>query len=180
MPAESGSRVRRPERPDWSSREPAERKKLEHKWDMLLRYGMELRPCMLGPAAAFSPDLAPLNPDRSGWPTIDPAKTGKNSGTVAFRLGMSCAGWIEQPTAQEFHEAVHAEEPDERQQTIVYTWGLESTDIELIHAFAEQAYSWRTLVTALQKAGFDVYPRIKLINDFATTGEMDGVLIWED
>ena len=92
---------------------------------------------------------------------------------------MSCAGWNEQPTAEEFHEAVHAKAPTERQQTIVYTWGLEATPFELIHAWAERAYSWRALVTALQKAGFDVYPRIRLINDFARTGKINGVQIWE-
>ena len=143
------------------------------------RYGMELRPCVLGPHAAFSPELAPLNPGYWFWPRIDAERTRSRSATVAFRLGLSCAGWIEQPSAEEFHAAVHAEEPTERQQVIVYTWGLEATGIELIRAWAERAYSWRTLVSALHKAGFDVYPQIRLINDFAQTGEIDGVQVWE-
>ena len=180
MSSDTKSTVRRPKRPDWSSLKPAKRKELNHRWDMLVRYGMEQRPCMLGPPAAFSAELAPLNPGHSFWPKVDPARTGKRSGTVAFRLGMSCAGWNQQPTTEEFHEAVHAQSPTERQQTLVYTWGLEATPFEIIHAWAEQAYSWRTLVTALEKAGFDIYPRIRLINDFATTGEIDGIRIWEE
>ena len=114
MSSDTKSTVRRPKRPDWSSLKAAKRKELNHRWDMLLRYGMEQRPCMLGPPAAFSAELAPLNPGHSFWPKVDRARTGKRSGTVAFRLGMSCAGWNQQPTTEEFHEAVHAQSPTER------------------------------------------------------------------
>ena len=140
---------------------------------------MELRPSVLGPPEAFSAQLAPLNPGHWFWPRIDPERTGRRSATVAFRLGLSCAGWNEQPTAEEFHAAVHAQRPTERQQAIVYAWGLEATEIELIRAWAEQAYSWRTLVSGLHKAGFDIYSQIRVINDFAQTGQMAGIQLWE-
>lgn len=158
---------------------PQARERLERRWRLLTRHGMELRPCVLGPPEAFSAQLAPLNPGHWFWPRIDPARTGRRSATVGFRLGLSCAGWNEQPSAEEFHAAVHAQRPTERQQAIVYAWGLEATEIELIRAWAEQAYSWRTLVSGLHKAGFDVYSQIRVINDFAQTGQMAGIRLWE-
>ena len=75
---------------------------------------------------------------------------------------------------------MHAENPSPRQQTIVYAWALESTETELVHAWAERAYSWRTLVTALHNADFDVYPRIRIINHYALVGETSGFEPWED
>ena len=34
---------------------------------------------------------------------------------------------------------------------------------------------WRTLVSGLHKAGFDVYSQIRVINDFGQTGQMAGI-----
>ena len=158
---------------------PELRRRLETQWERLKRYGMELRPCVLGPPEAFSDELAPLEPGYWFWPRIDPERTGRHSATVESRLSLSCAGWIEHPTPPEFHEAVHAADATARQQTIVYTWALESTAIELVHAWAERAYSWRTLVTALHKADFDVYPRIRIINRYALVGETGRFEPWE-
>ncbi len=159
---------------------PELRRRLEERWERLKRYGMELRPCALAPPEAFSDELAPLDPGYWFWPRIDPDRTGPRSATIEARLGLGCAGWIRQPTPAEFHEAVHAENPSPRQQTIVYAWALESTETELVHAWAERAYSWRTLVTALHNADFDVYPRIRIINHYALVGETSGFEPWED
>ena len=165
--------------PGWPSDctlSPDVRKRMEQGWRLLTRYGMELRPCRLLPPAAFSAELAPLNPGHWFWPRVDPKRTAEKSAAVGFRLGLSCAGWVEQPTTEEFYAAVHTQEPTARQKTIVYGWVLEATDIDLIRAWAERAYSWRTLVRALHKAGFDVYPRIKVLNELAETPpDIDGV-----
>ena len=145
---------------------------------LLERYGMEARPCVLGPPEAFSDNLAPLEPGWWFWPRIDSHRIASNSRTVESRLNQSCCGWIQPPTPREFYEAVHAEELSRRQQTLVYTWGLEALEIEIIHAWAERVYSWRVLVRALHKAHFDVYPRIRLINQYALIGEMNGSDLW--
>ena len=145
---------------------------------LLERYGGEARPCVLGPPEAFSDTPAPVNPGRWFWPGIDRERMGPNSRTVAGRLNQSCCGWPKAPTAPEFYRAVRAEEPTRRQRTLVYTWGLEADDIEVAHAWAEHAYTWRQLVRALHKAEFDVYTRIRAINQHAVTGRMNGIDLW--
>ena len=134
---------------------------------------------MLGPAEAFSDELAPRDPGHWYWPKIDPRRTRENSRAVEFRLGLSFAGSREQQSTRDFYEAVHAKEPSERQQAIVYAFVMQATERDLIRAWVEQAYSWRVMVCALHKAGFDVYQQIRIINEFAEVGEYGGVTLWE-
>lgn len=94
------------------------------------------------------------------------------------RLHASCAGWPQPPTAAEFYEAVRADAPNERQRIIVRAWALEATEIEMIRAWAEHAYTWRTLVRALHKSGFDQPQVIRTINDYAQVPEHDGIRTW--
>ena len=151
----------------------------ERRWEHLKRYDLDLRPCVLGPPEAFSDELAPLDPGLWYWPKIDPRRMRENSRAVEFRLGLSFAGSREQPSARDFYEAVHAREPSERQQAMVYAFVLQATEMDLIRAWTEQAYSWRVLVRALHKAGFDVQQQIRIINEFAEVGEYGGVTLWE-
>ena len=145
---------------------------------LLERYGGEARPCVLGPPEAFSDTPAPVHPGRWFWPRIEREQMGPNSRTVAGRLNQSCCGWPQAPTAPEFYRAVRAEQPTRRQCTLVYTWGLEADDVEVAHAWAEHAYTWRQLVRALHKAEFDVHTRIRAINQHAVIGRINGIDLW--
>lgn len=64
----------------------------------------------------------------------------------------NCCGWVEMPTAEELHAAIHAEDPDERQKVIIAMWWREATDDQLLDAWAEQAYTWRELAAAVHRA----------------------------
>ena len=155
------------------------REALEQEWQRLSRYHLDLRPAVLGPPEAFPDALAPLNPDLRYWPRVDPGRMREKSRAVALRIGLSFAGARRQPTTEEFYAAVHAEAPTEAQRCLVYAWVLQATEMDLIHAWVEQAYSWRQLVRALHHAEFDVYSQIRIINDFASRGECDGVRLWD-
>lgn len=145
---------------------------------LLERYGGEARPCVLGPPEAFSDTPAPVDPGWWFWPRIEPHQMGPKSRSVASRLNQSCCGWPKPPTALEFYEAVRAEEPTSRQRTVVYAFGLEADEVEVAQAWAEHAYTWRQLVRALHKAGFDVHTRIRAINQHAVVGHMNGINLW--
>ncbi len=82
-----------------------------------------------------------------------PDETGRHSRTVYFRLGRSCAGWgPRQPSTEEFYDAVRAERPTDRQAAILDTWASEAEPSEIIDAWAEGAYTFRELATALHRA----------------------------
>ena len=68
-------------------------------------------------------------------------------------IGGRCCGWVEPPTAEEMHAAIHAPDPDERQAAIIRAWWRESTDEQLKNAWAERAYTWRELAAAIRRAG---------------------------
>ena len=92
------------------------------------------------------------------------AACGRDAKAVHRRIMSSCAGWKERPTAAEFHDAVRANEPTDRQKVIIRMWGAEATLEDLVEAWAQQAYTFRQLVRALHLAEFTVGSRIRTIN----------------
>ena len=62
---------------------------------------------------------------------------------------------------------MRAEQPTERQASIIRMWGAEATVAELIEAWVQQAYTLRQLVAALRRANFACAPRIHKINRWA-------------
>ena len=107
----------------------------------------------LHPAEAFS-DEEPTDDEERRLALIDdPRQRGRHSATVALRIGSSCAGWKEQPTAAEFYEAVHRERPTSRDGCILRMWASEATWMQLVSAWAERAYTLRELVAALHRTG---------------------------
>ena len=84
-----------------------------------------------------------------------PENTGPRSATVRMRLGSSCAGWAEQPTSQEFYDAIRAETLTGRQKAILETWANEAQGFEVLHAWTEHAYTFRQLAAALKRAGIE-------------------------
>ena len=106
----------------------------------------------LAPPEAFGDDEAT---EEDFWylvPNADPARRREKSKTVARRLCCSCAGWRNPPGAEEFHAAVHAATRNSRQVSILYVWATEATWYEVLHAWAERAYTLRALARALHEA----------------------------
>ena len=85
-----------------------------------------------------------------------------------MRLGLSCAGWKNRPTSQEFYEAVRTQTQTQRQRLILETWATEARWFELIHAWAEDAYTLRELATALHRAGLARCKAARVLNGWAT------------
>ena len=136
-------------------------------------------PCVLAPPEAFSDVPAPRKWLDLLWPDHDPERTGPNSAAVESRLFSSCAGWPEPPTARELYEAIREPEPSRRQKNIVNMWATEATPREVFKAWAEHAYSWRQLVSALHRSEFPFPGRIRLLNRAAEVPECDGVPTWK-
>ena len=110
-------------------------------------------PTVLGPPEAFT-DMRGTADDRArfGLPT-PPEETGRASGAIARRITKSCAGWRRSPTAQEFFDALHADEPTERQAAIIGMWVREAPVEEVLLACAEEAYTLRELIAAIHRTG---------------------------
>lgn len=113
----------------------------------------DAEPEILAPADAFS-DRAAGESIRSRYLRgHDPRFVGPRSRTVLSRIGSSCAAWKQVPTPEEFYEAFHADEPDERQRSIISMWMQEATNDQIILAWAEGVYTMRDLARAIHKAG---------------------------
>ncbi len=94
----------------------------------------------------------------------DPALTGRNSDAVHWRIVNSCSGWKQRPTAGEFYDAIHAEDPTGRQKALISMWANEADWRELLQAWAQRAYTLQALVRALHRAGHDRCRHARLIN----------------
>lgn len=73
---------------------------------------------------------------------------------------------------------MRAEEPDGRQECIVGVLLVEASFHELMHAYAEQAFTWRQLVRAMHRADRARGRKARRINHFADVGEWNGQVIW--
>ena len=122
-------------------------------------------PATLMPAEAFSDEPASETAFRRLCAPDTPR--GRNAWAVHRRIMSSCAGWKQRPTAAEFYDAIRANEPTDRQQSILRMWGAEATLGDLVEAWAQQAYTFRQLVRALHRAEFTCGSRIRTINRWA-------------
>ena len=95
----------------------------------------------------FSRELAP--PD----PFFSVQDTAARDGAIKARIARSTAGWRVRPTPAEFHVALRAAHPTERQRAVVEMWAREAAPREMLLAWLQQAYDWRTLVAALHRHG---------------------------
>ena len=127
-----------------------------------------MEPCELLPPGAFPvvDDPPPNRELRRLWGAPD-AQTGEHSHAVTWRFFSSCAGWPRPPTAEEFYRALRADSPTPRQRGVIRTWLREATYSELLQGWIEEAYTWRELVTAAHRVGFDVYGTCRWLNGFA-------------
>ena len=136
------------------------------------------RPCLLGPPEVFPDEPAPAS-YFDDWTGHDPARMGRASTAVERRLASSCAGWPERPTAAEFHAAVHAERPDDRQRALLSTWAKEASYLDIVDAWGEHVYTIRELVAALHKVeGLYAFTRFRWLNRMALVPEADGIPLW--
>lgn len=94
-------------------------------------------------------------PDQLASPGLCPAANdaGRNARAVRVRIARSTAGWEARPTTEEFYEAIRETRPSDRQGAIVAMWALEAGPREMLAAWTQRAYSWRTLVEALHRHG---------------------------
>ena len=129
----------------------------------------DAEPTALAPAEAFSSRRGSTSLRARCGIRTEPGQTGPESAAVTRRIASSCAGWVRPPTGAEFYEAVRAENPTTRQAQIISMWLFEATSVEIMLAWAEEAYSFRELVTAIHKTGAagDYPERNRELNRFA-------------
>ena len=123
------------------------------------------RPASLLPPDAFSD--RPASEDSFRRLCAPGTPRGRHAPAVRLRLASSCAGWKRRPTAEEFYDAVRAEQPTERQASIIRMWGTEATTGDIIEAWVQRAYTLRQIVAALHRANFTYAPRIHKLNRWA-------------
>ena len=111
------------------------------------------RAAILKPADAFENrrSTAGLRAEY-GWERT-PDELGPDSPTVDRRITSSCAGWAERPTAREFYDAVRAERPNQREQSLIAMWVRDATDAEMNLAWIEEVYTDQELVAAIHRSG---------------------------
>ena len=79
--------------------------------------------------------------------------TGEHSLAVAAHQASTCTGWKGRPTSREFHAAVRAEQPSEREREILAQWVEEADWQTIMMAWADDVCTIRELVAALHRAG---------------------------
>ena len=76
---------------------------------------------------------------------------GPGSGIIADLLTGCCSGWAVRPTSDEFYEAMRAQTPTRRQQTIASVLIDEATRDQVLLAYWQQAFTWRQLARAMRR-----------------------------
>ena len=111
------------------------------------------RQVRLLPPEMFSDDPATREDFARACERGNPNLTGKKSEAVHWRIVNSCSGWRQRPTTEQFHDAIHAEKPTNRQKAIISMWANEADWRELLQAWAQRAYTLQGLVRAMHRAG---------------------------
>ena len=101
----------------------------------------------------FSPDLAKKDEYYDAFEGREPPRRGRQSRALNAVMRTKCAGWVKLPTGEDLYDAFHAAEPSERQIVMIRTFFDEGNEQLLIQAWAQQAFSHRTLVRGLHRAG---------------------------
>lgn len=129
------------------------------------------------PPERFNPDFAHANCYFDAFDGNRPPQRGRSSRALNIVMVAKCAGWDRLPSGQDLYDAFQAEEPSDRQILMVRTFFDEGNEDLLIQAWAQQAFSHRTLVKALHHAGCTTGNTvhssllIRLINQWATRPE---------
>ena len=105
------------------------------------------------PPERFSADLADAECYYDAFDGRQPARRGRRSRALNTVMVTRCAGWDKLPRGEDLYDAFHAEEPSARQLRMVRTFFEEGDEQMLIQAWTQQAFSHRTLVRALHRAG---------------------------
>ena len=136
--------------------------------DELRKSDRDAIPRDLGPPEVFSDRRGSAAERKHHGLDVPEDKTGRQSRTVTSRLRMSCSGWRQVPTAEEFHDAVHQPAGTDREVAILLTWFHEAEMAEQLDARLEGAYSWRQLVRALHRVNLTKGEGARRVNRFAS------------
>ena len=105
------------------------------------------------PPERFSPVLAGDDCYYDAFEGRQPPQRGRRSRALNIVMVTRCAGWDRLPSGKDLYDAFHAEQPSDHQIRMVRTFFDEGDEQLLIQAWAQQAFSHRTLVRALHCAG---------------------------
>ena len=126
------------------------------------------------PPERFSPGPAEADRYYDAFEGREPPQRGRHSRALNIVMVTKCAGWDKLPSGKDLYDAFHAECPSDDQIRMVRTFFDEGDEQLLIQAWTQQAFSHRTLVRALHRAGRTTGKTvhssllIQLINQWAT------------
>lgn len=123
---------------------------------------------VLEPAQMFDDRYSTLFELAAIRPDADPARTGAHSQTIRGLFCGACAGWRTRPTSVELYDAMRADEPTNRQQSIAAVLINEASFEDLVNAHLEGAFTWRQLARAAHRQGHVPPQRVRHINAFST------------
>ena len=143
-----------PELLAWVERETARRSREEN----------PDHPAQLRPLEDFNDEYA----DTSKYRSVNQKRTGRESGTLAGLVIGDCCGWPEPPSSKEVYEAMRAERPTDRQESMIDVV-LRAEFETLFSAWMEGAFTWRQVARAVRERTWLEPEQIRAINTTASS-----------
>ena len=120
-------------------------------------------PAQLRPLDDFSDDYA----EPTQYRTVDQARVGPKSKVLQGLIDGDCCGWAQRPTSEEFYEALQADKPSARQESLAGVL-LRADFWQLMGGWMEAAFTWRQLGRAMSRRQWQEPERVREINRSAT------------
>ena len=136
-------------------------------WARLRRRDRDAFPDTLGPPGVFSDKPTDEAERRHCGHIVSANELGPRSRTVTSRLRMSCTAWETVPAAAELYNAIHHPQGTKDEQVLLLVWFHEAEMAEQLDAKLENAYTWRSLATALHRVRLTYGPGAQRVNRFA-------------
>ena len=150
--ATRGTRGRIPALLAWVEREMARRAREEN----------PERPARLRPLEDFSDEYA----DPTKYRTVDQKRIGRNSATIRGLIVGDCCGWARPPTSEEVYEAMRAEKPTHRQESMI-EMVLRADFGTLFGGWMDGAFTWRQIARGMKRRTWPCPEQIHAINTTA-------------
>ena len=122
------------------------------------------RRTQLRPLEDFSDEYA----DPTKYKTVKQERVGRKSATIDGMIAGECCGWPEPPTSDEVYEAMRAESPTERQQSMI-DMVLRADFETLFGGWMEGAFTWRQVARAIGQRPWLNPEQIQEINTISSS-----------
>ena len=105
--------------------------------------------------------------DPTVYRTVDQDQVGPRSRMIQGLITGDCCGWPERPTSEEVYEAMQADNPTSRQQSMI-SMVLRARFEEVFAAWMEGAFTWRQIARAMAREACPNPEQVRAINKRAS------------